>query len=291
MQQDPTLVWQLVLPAINFISDIARLSQTCRALHAICAREMRFSTALFETIDQDLLNIKDKGPIGWAQTDNGTMWFSYLNHVQTAITAAHETHKLHSTTSIPFLKLCRYTVFNNEFLSNPTRRGGHMMSVMVRLPSNVPELSGGIFFLDCLTKGGYSTHVTCHIPRSKTAGTPTDDVAFGDDVPMDLCQEALRNLFRDCTISEYKLKEPSFVVSVFNTNPGTVEPQFASIFETLISKYDENCRISTTELLSILFKGIDFQRRTVGIPHRLWFPLFYPSVSLLYEHPLSKSAL
>ncbi|KAJ3281381.1 hypothetical protein HDU79_010803 [Rhizoclosmatium sp. JEL0117] len=243
MQQDPTLVWQLVLPAINYISDIARLSQSCRALYAI------------------------------------------------SITAAYETHKLHSTTSIPFLKLCRYTVFNNEFLSNPTRRGGHMMSVMVRLPSNVPELSGGIFFLDCLTKGGYSTHVTCHIPRSKTAGTPTDDVAFRDDVPMDPCQEALRNLFRNCTISEYKLKEPSFVVSVFNTNPGTVQPQFASIFETLISKYDENCRISTTELLSILFKGIDFQRRTVGIPHRLWFPLFYPSVSLLYEHPLSKSAL
>ncbi|KAJ3053543.1 hypothetical protein HDU99_007955, partial [Rhizoclosmatium hyalinum] len=59
-------------PAINYISDIARLSQTCRAIYSICAREMRFSTALFETIDQDLNSLKDKGPIGWAQTDNGT---------------------------------------------------------------------------------------------------------------------------------------------------------------------------------------------------------------------------
>ncbi|KAJ3279182.1 hypothetical protein HDU79_000804, partial [Rhizoclosmatium sp. JEL0117] len=291
MEQDPTLVWQLVVPAINYISDIARLSQTCQALHAICAREMRFSTALFETIDQDLNSLKDKGPIGWAQTDNGTTWFSYLNHVQTAITAAYETHKLHASPATPFLKLCRYTLFTDTLLRNEHRVNGQMTSVVIRLPSTVPELAGGLLFIDCHTFGGYSTHVSCYIPRSKTAGTPTNDLAYGADVPFDPCQRALQTLFRGCPLLYNNLAtDKQMFATVFTTGNG-VERQFAAVFESLIRKYNYDRPFTMKDLLSTLFKGIDFgHTHTASIPPKSWRPLFYPSVSFLYEHPLAKSA-
>ncbi|KAJ3287247.1 hypothetical protein HDU79_005839 [Rhizoclosmatium sp. JEL0117] len=295
MQTDPLLLWQLVIPRISYVGDISRLSQTCRALHSLCAAEMRFSTLFFEAIDQDRLCQANNKPYALVPTSDWTLWYFMLGHVQIAIEAAKETHLLHasSTTTIPFLKLCSYTIYhkmyNQKFIKNGALNT-HMVGVSIRLPIDDKPYSGGLVQLSCRYVPQYGVVISCYIPKSTRAGIPTSNPACDDEIETDPSQEALRNLFGGCTMNEDLPTPAAFIMEVFDKSVG-FSPSVEHAFESLLSAY--NCALTLPALCELLFKEVDMvvDPENQGLYYQCWLPLYYPSVKMVYEHPLAKRAL
>ncbi|KAI9353785.1 hypothetical protein BDR26DRAFT_849233, partial [Obelidium mucronatum] len=150
MNQDPYLIWRLVVPHLDTLETIILLSKTSRGLYSVA-------------VEQDRLDLANKAPGTWIPVGYWALYHCLLGHLELALEAASQTHKLHANTCISFAKHSRSNCNQYRVFSTSDGFCAEFVSAFEFLMS----LSFPDFLNEILFHPNFS-----HLPEVKWAGYP-----------------------------------------------------------------------------------------------------------------------
>ncbi|KAJ3080835.1 hypothetical protein HDU99_007277 [Rhizoclosmatium hyalinum] len=206
-----------------------------------------------------------------------------------------------------------------------------LCSVQIKVPlHSTAPYAGSVLYLECRVvdtsihwKPVQRVMITCWIPLLVSAGVPTNEPIFKSHIVPDPCQMALQAFFqqaRDVQQQQLQLQQQQHGLFTSRNNKESAEqpfrftaymydtgvtPEFAVAFEKLMAQVAPEHQRSAATVLNDIF-SVEIRSETdialsnplwngeaqkLDPNHSLWFPLFFPSINMMYEDSLAKMAL